>query len=155
MPHHPSLSEVMDRECSYEWMTLSPQELTIKDWVDSRNGEGDRYNMEFFILCGSASSEYGTYSFLNIHLNIYSVPEKSIQTLEGQFPLGSINYCEDTCPTINVNLSEALVAHLLRFIANNLAGFRIKVSIPKWVDETSKCLPLLSYQVFYEQETKI
>jgi len=155
VPHHPSLNEVTEKECSHEWMSLSPQNLTISDWVDSENTEGDRCNMEFIILCGPASSEYDTYSFQSISLNICSVPEKKIQKLEGKFPLGLINFYEKECPTINVNLSEDLFTRLLPFMANDLAGLCVKVSIPRWEDKSAKCLPLLSYQVFYEQQAKI
>ncbi len=155
MPHHPPLSEVLEEECSHEWLDLRPEGLTIRDWVDAENAEGDRCNMQFFLLCGAATSEFGNYEFPKVDLNIYSVEEEKIQTLEGKFPLGSINFYEESCPTINVNLSKSLVAHLLPFIATNLSGFRVRVSVPKWQDDSAKCLPLMSYQVFYEQEVKI
>ncbi|WP_372879092.1 hypothetical protein [Spongiibacter marinus] len=155
MSRHPSLKDILEEQSGYEWMSLSPEKLTIRDWADAENVEGDRCNMEFFILCGPASSEYGTYSFNNILVNIYAVPEKQIQALEGKSPLGLINYYEEECPTINLNLSEALLERLLPFIASDLGGFRVRVSVPKWKDESAKCLPLLSYQVFYEREKKI
>jgi len=152
MPHHPSLEEVLNEESLYEWMSLAPIRMTIKDWIDAEDGNGERGLMQFIIECGPASSEYSSFDFPSVVVNLYSVPEKEIQNLEGKFPLGSINYYEQSCPTININLKEKLYSTLLPFISNDLSGLRMKVSIPKWEEESSKCLPLLSYQVFYEKE---
>jgi len=152
MPHHPSLEEVLKERCLYEWMSLKPERLTIKDWVDAEDENGERGSMQFIIECGSASSECGSFDFPNVIVNLYSVPEKIIQNLEGKSPLGGINYYEQACPTININLKEELYSTLLPFISNDLSGLRMKISIPKWEDESSKYAPLLSYQVFYEKE---
>jgi len=133
-------------------MSLEAEKLTIKDWIDSEDENGERGLMQFIIECGPASSEFGSFEFPNTIVNLYTVPDKTIQTLEGKFPLGSIDYYEQSCPTININLKEQLYSSLLPFISNDLSGLQMRVSIPKWEDESSKCLPLLSYQVFYEKE---
>ena len=151
MPHHPSLNEVLEDNCNGEWMSLSVEKLVIRDWADAENMKGEICNMEFSILCGPCSSDYGSFSFDNVSLNIYPSEEDQIQNLEGDFPLGSINFYEKACPTVNLKLPKNLVAHLLPFIASELSGFRVRISIPVWEDRLAKCLPLMSYQVFYEK----
>ena len=153
MPHHPSLSEVLDAQCLADWMTLVPRNMTIKDWIDSEDPNGDRGSMEFFFECGETSSESGGFNFPNVILNLSVTSEKTIQELEGDFPLGTINYYDSSCPSINVNLKEQMYRTLLPFLANKIANFRLRVSIPDWQDKSAKCLPLMSYQVFYERET--
>ncbi|KXI27801.1 hypothetical protein [Paraglaciecola hydrolytica] len=155
MPNHPSLNDVLEGRCNVEWIALSAEKLVIRDWADSENSKGDICNMELSILCGPCSSEYEIYNFGSVSLNIYSVEEEQIQNLEGDSPLGSINFYEEACPTINVKLSKKLVAHLLPFIANDLSGLRVRISIPDWEDKLAKFLPLMSYQVFYEKDQKM
>ena len=153
MPHHPNLVEILKKRCLSEWMSLKPKRLVIKDWVDAEDGDEERGFMRFVIECGPASSEHGRFDFQQVHVNLYSVAEETIQHFEANYPLGSINYYERSCPTINVNLRETLYSTLLPFISTDLSGLAIRVSIPIWEDKSSKCLPLMNYQVFYEKET--
>ena len=155
MSHHPSLNEVLENDCDYEWLDLSIESLTIKDWANSSGRVGNISEMQFFILCGHCSSEYGTYSFQNTRLQITADNEETIQNLTGNYPLGSINYYADECPTINLNITEKLYNHIFPFIVRDLSGLRVRITIPDWADKEAKCLPLTDYQVFYEYSTKI
>lgn len=152
MPNHPSLEKVQVEDCISEWMDLSVRNLTIKDWACAENGKGDvLMGISFSILCGKSSSENGTFEFENSSLSILTVQESNIENLKGKYPLGVINYYDQSCPTIELCLTEKLVGLLSPFIAADLTGLKIRIAIPKWGDKDCKCLPITDYQVYYEK----
>jgi hypothetical protein len=153
LSHHPSLSEALKSECDVEWLELNLESLTIKDWANSRSEIGNICEMAFIIVGQHCSSEYGTHNFKKTVLNVFVVEEELIQNLKGDYPLGSIQYYEEDCVSLNINITEKLLSHLLPFIANDLSGLKVRVSIPDL--NFINCLPLMDYQVFYESRTKI
>lgn len=155
MPHHPSLSEVLESQQSGEWMDLPIVGVTLRDWVDSENGKGDVITPELYLVCGATTSEFGRFKISRIAVDVKEVEESSIQNLEGKFPLGCINYDESDSPSINICVSSRFLANLIPFLAAKPEGMKLRISVPSWDDEAAKCLPIMSYQIIYETPEKI
>jgi hypothetical protein len=151
MRHHPSLEEVLAERCSDEWIDIPVNKIVIRDWANAENKKGDITNTSVHLRSGPCTSEHGTFSFGSMALYINHIEEDQIQNLIGESPLGMINYYEESCPTVSLNLTTQLMSYLLPLVANDLNGLSIRVSIPIWSNKDVKCLPLMDYQVAYEK----
>jgi hypothetical protein len=151
VPHHPSLKEVIEKECGYEWLTLDICGFFIGDFADSENGKGKVSSPSFSLASNKSESEYGTYSFHKSSISIVQASEVDLNNLKGKFPLGSVNFYDEELASISIALSEKIYCNLINLLCHNTENLVIKVAIPKWHDKDCKCLPLIKYQVTYHQ----
>jgi len=151
--HHPSLDEVINENCTYEWIEINVTGFVLSDFADSDNELGEISSPSFNVLASSSESEYGTYSFEKATINIELAQDTSLENLEGKFPLGSINYYDNERTFITIRLSNKIYDHLMLLLVNNINNLCIKLALPVWDNPETKCLPLLKYQIVYKQES--
>jgi hypothetical protein len=154
MPKHPTLEEVINERCSWEWITFDINGFFIGDFADADNGRGDVSSFNFSLFTDAAESEYGTVKFEKSVINISEEVDDNLQQLKGRAPLGSINYYETEQAHINITLNTRLYNSILNLLNNCIDNLEVKVAIPVWENSEAKVLPLLKYQVSY-QKTKI
>jgi hypothetical protein len=151
MPHHPALEEVLEDACNYEWMRLHVCGFFLGDFADAENGIGEVSSPSFVLLSGPSESEQGSYSFQQSSINIIQARDDELNNLNGKFPLGSVNYYEDERVFITIALSEKIYSNLIILLCHNIENLSVKVAITKWKDEACKCLPLIKYQITYNE----
>lgn len=149
---HPSLTEVLEEKCLDEWLDLPISRLYFNDFADSENEAGDISSPSLSFLSVNISSEFGTFSFDKVSVDIIETSENELQELKGKHPLGVINYYEESCPTVVLHLTEKTINRILQLLSQGSDSLKIRVAIPKWKDKESKCLPLVKYQFFYERK---
>jgi len=152
VPHHPSLVEVLQARCNYEWLEVDISGFFFGDFVDAQNGKGNVSSPSFYLISAPAQSEYGTFSFAKATIYMEQVRESELQNLIGDMPLGSFNFYEEESAGITVKVSNKIYNNLFDLLTNNMENISLKIAIPKWSDTEAKCLPLLKYQLTYEQE---
>ncbi|MBL4782647.1 MAG: hypothetical protein JKX92_10430 [Porticoccaceae bacterium] len=151
MRKHPSLAEVLDDQSDNEWLEVNITGFSVGDYADVENGKGQISSPSFNLSVGPSESEYGTISFNNGAVSIYKISNEALQNLEGEKPLGSINYYDPEHSGITLNLNESLYQNLIGLLSG-LRGLSLRVSFPSLDNKEVKCLPLLSYQLIYKQE---
>jgi hypothetical protein len=155
--HHPSLDEVIKDDSSYEWISLKIIGFAIGDYADAEHAEFNSSvsDPSFSLQSSACISEYGTYSFKSVHINLSLVSSESLEKLEGKTPLGLVNYYDPEMVHINLPLKPQIYNNLLALIVSDISLLKITVAIPIWKDKEAKCLPLEKYQVMYKKEEEI
>lgn len=151
MRKHPSLAEVLEDQPGNEWLDVNITGFSIADYVDAENGKGQISSPVFNLLVGPSESEYGTISFNSGAVSICKISNEALQSLEGEKPLGSINYYDPEYSGITLNLNDSLYQNLIGLLSS-LSGLSLRISFPSLDNKKVKCLPLLSYQFIYKQE---
>ena len=151
--HHPSLDEVLKESCNYEWLEANVTGFVLGDFADSENELGEISSPSFNVLANFSESEHGTYSFVKATINVELAQDNSLQNLEGEFPLGSINYYDQERTFITIRLSNKIYDKLMFLLVNNINNLCIKFALPVWDNPEVKCLPLLKYQITYKQDS--
>ena len=153
---HPSLREIIDENLMYEWLSLKVTGFGIADQVDSTNFAYDDYDvtedMSFWLIGAACKSEFETYSFESVRINLISVDYHCLEYLQGERPLGLINYYDPENVQINLSLKPQIYNNLLSLIAGDISLLDIRIAIPVWKEKEAKVLPVLKYQVVYKQE---
>ena len=152
MRKHPSLAEVMKGDPSDEWLSVNIRGFSIGDYPDAENELGSISSPQFNLLLDASESEYGTVSFNNGVVYINQISNEDIQNLNGEKPIGSINFYDSAHTGITVNINASLYKNLISVISSNYDSLSLKVAFPSLEDKNIKCLPLMSYQLVYNQE---
>ena len=151
MRKHPSLAEVLEDRPDNEWLDVNVTGFSIGDYADAENGKGQVSNPSFSLLLGPSESEHGNISFSNGVVSIHKISNDALQNLEGEKPLGAINYYDPEYTGISLNLNESLYNNLVCLLSG-VSGLTLRVSVPTIDNKEIKCLPLLSYQLIYKKE---
>lgn len=152
---HPHLREVIEEDSRYEWISLSFSGFGIANQVDSENfsyGSPVLDDLSFWLKGTACKSEFGTYSFESVRVNLSSVDSNCLENLVGDRPLGSINYYDSEFVNINLSIMPQIYSNLLSLIASDIELLNIRVAIPVWKVKEAKVLPILKYQLIYEKE---
>lgn len=151
MRKHPSLADVLKERPNNEWLDVNIIGFSIGDYAAAENGKGQISNPCFNLAVGRCQSEYGTISLSKGVVYVSNTSNEALQNLEGEKPLGSINYYDPDFCGISLNLNELLYQNLIGLLSN-FSRLSLRVSFPTLDDKEVKCLPLLSYQLVYKEE---
>ncbi len=149
--NHPSLENILQERCSYEWLDLIITGFFLGDFVDAENEKGSISSPRFNLFSGASESEHGTYSFENTTIQIEQSDESELQNLNGEKPIGSINYYDAENVGVTIKINEKLYSNLCYLLTNNIENVSLKIAIPVWGNAEAKCLPLLKYKLTYEE----
>lgn len=152
MRNHPTLNEVLKDQPDHEWLNITVSGFSISDFPNCENPLGEISNPNFSLLLGPSESEFGTIAFNRGVASVNRASNESLQNLEGDKPLGSINYYDPEYTGLTVNVNESLYDNLLSLLSD-LRCLSLRVSIPSLDDKDVKCLPILSYQLVYKQDS--
>lgn len=152
---HPTLREVIEENIPYEWMSLEfcgfgiADQVDATDFADESSVEDD---LSFWLKGAACKSEFHTYSFEAIRINLSSVDEHDVEYLVGERPLGLINYYDSENVQINLPLKSPIYKNLFLLVASDISSLNIRIAIPIWREKEAKVLPILKYQLFYEKD---
>jgi len=150
MPQPPSLNDIKNERCNYEWLETNISGFFLGDFVDSENEKSSISNPDFYLFSNASESEYGSIFFENAIITVKQAEEDKLQNLEGENPLGSINYYDKENSGITIFVASIIYNNLINLLTHNINNINLKVAIPIWKDENIKFLPLFKYQLTYK-----
>lgn len=145
-----TLAQALDDRAMTEQLNIKIRGFVIGDFADSENSIGSISSPSFSLLAGYSVSEHGRVEVRSGNVVIYKTSNEEIQNLQGDTPLGSINYYDPDYVGVNLRLNDSMHSNLLSLLTDH-TKLTLRVSFPKLDDKNIKLLPLMSYQIVYKQ----